>query len=113
MQNVHADARSAYRAVLVAIVVLAGALLIFAPTASANREDCPAGRICLWSGPTFGETRAFFEASETGCRPLNNIDPRSGWNRTSHTAEFPLSRTIGPGGEFSNIFPWTGEVCIR
>jgi hypothetical protein len=113
MHTVHVDARNMFVAALVGLVVLAGALFAFVPTASANREDCPAGRICLWNGPTFGEERAFFEASETGCRPLNNINPRSGWNRTSRTAEFPLSRTIGPGAEFSNIFPWGGEVCIR
>jgi Peptidase inhibitor family I36 len=113
MHNVLADARNVLLGTVVALAMLAGALLVLAPTASANREDCPAGRICLWSGPTFGGDRAFFEGSATGCHSLANIDPRSGWNHTgNHTAEFPFSRTIGPGASFSNIFPWGGNVCI-
>ncbi len=113
MQNVHARPRNLFLTTMVAFVVMASALLVLAPAASANREDCPAGRICLWAGPTFGGDRAFFEGSDVGCHSLANIDPQSGWNHTgNHTAEFPFTRTIGPGQEFHNIFPWGGNVCI-
>lgn len=99
---------------LVALALLGAALFVVTPTASANREECPEGRICLWSGPTFGEARAFFNGFETGCHSLASIDPRSGWNHTgNHTAIFPFIKTIRPGQSFSNEFPWGGEVCIE
>jgi len=113
MRGVQAEARNVVLSILIALVVLASAALVLAPTASANKEDCPSGKLCLWSGPTFGEARAFFTESETGCHSLANIDPRSGWNRTSHLAIFPYIKTIAPGGEFKNEFPWGGEVCIE
>lgn len=113
MHSVHVDTRNVVLGALVALVVLVGALLVLAPTASANKEDCPAGKICFWSGPTFGEAAAFFNGSETGCHSLAAINPRSGWNHSgNHTAEFPLTRVIPPGGEFANAFPWGGNVCI-
>jgi len=114
MHNVQVANRNVFLTALVALVMLAGALLVFAPTASANREDCPAGKICLWAGPTYGGERAFFNGSETGCHSLASIDPQSIYNNTTgHTAEFPFSRTIRAGQFFANQFPWGGEVCIR
>jgi len=114
MHNLPVGARSTFLSAWVALVVMVSALLVFAPTASANREDCPAGKVCLWAGPTFGGERAFFNGEETGCHPLGSIDPRSIWNHTgNHTAIFPFSRTIRPGESFANLFPWGGEVCIE
>jgi len=113
MHDVQVDPRNMFLGALLALVLLASAAFALTPTASANREECPAGRLCLWSGPTFGEARAFFNESETGCHSLANIDPRSGWNRTGHTATFPFIKTIPSGGEFRNEFPWGGEVCIQ
>jgi len=114
MHSVQVETRNVLVGVLVTLVLLVGAAFVLTPTASANREDCPEGRICLWSGPTFGEARAFFNGFETGCHSLASIDPRSGWNHTgNHTAIFPFIKTIGPGREFRNEFPWGGEVCIE
>lgn len=104
--------RAAWQAVALLGLLVA---MTFALTtdASANRSDCPSGKICLWSGPTFGEQQAFFE--DTGCKPLNNIDPRSGFNNTNNRIfslqQWPYA-TIWWGESWSNGSPYTGEICI-
>jgi Peptidase inhibitor family I36 len=110
-------ARKVSLSALVALALLAGALFVATPKASANKEDCPSGDICLWSGPTFGtEPRAFFTSAETGCKPLNNINPRSAFNNSSsRTAEFPGFINLGPGRSWENAPEpgWQFNMCIR
>ena len=107
------DTRNVFPSVLIALVVAAG-FLILTPQASAEKSDCPAGKICVWAGPTFGGAAAFFDGSETGCKALSSIDPRSAWNHTgNHTASFPSGTLpLGPGGSFSERLPYTGSMCI-
>jgi hypothetical protein len=108
---------------LLALVVLTSALLVGASTASATideKSDCPSGKICLWSGPTFGGQQSFWNGSETGCHALENIDPQSMWNHTgNHTAVFfvgvfgETELGIGPGETFQWGSPYTRGFCIR
>jgi len=97
------------------LAVMIGTFFTLAPKASAATEDCPAGKICLWAGKTFGGQQAFFDGSETGCKSLSNIDPGSMRNHTgNHTATFfPGPVAIGPGLEFNFGEPgYTGSMCI-
>jgi hypothetical protein len=112
--DVQVDARKIFLSALLALVVLASALLVIAPKASANKEDCPAGKVCLWAGPTFGGERAFFNGEELGCHSLASINPRSAWNHTGNKkVTFPGLLVMFPGAEFSNLEPaWPGEICI-
>lgn len=83
------------------------------------KSDCPAGKICLWSGPTFGGQQSFWNGSETGCHALESIDPESVYNHTgNHTAVFfigPFNVELGisPGETFQFSEPYTKEFCIR
>lgn len=98
MHNVQVETRNVFLSALVAFVVLAGALFVFAPTASANREDCPAAKVCLWSGPTYGGSAAFFNGEDTGWHSLAEINPQSAWNHTgNHAVLFDGLTWINPG----------------
>jgi hypothetical protein len=115
--SIQLDTRNVFLSALVALVVLAGALLVLAPTASANRSDCPLNTVCLWEGPTFGGDRAFFSENDEGCKPLNNIDPKSGYNRAD-SAIVSLSgglfySVLWPGDDFENLSDgYDGQICI-
>ena len=112
--SVRLDTRLTLLSALVALTVMVGALLTFAPRASAVLTDCPAGDICLWAGKFFGGQRAFFAGSETGCHSLANIDPLSMRNHTgNHTALFfPGPVGIGPSAEFNFSPAYKGSMCI-
>lgn len=43
------------------------------------KSDCPAGKVCFWSGNTYGGQQAFFPEVK-GCYGLANIDPHSVYN---------------------------------
>jgi hypothetical protein len=114
MHNVYEDTRNTLLCTLIALVVLAGALFVFAPVASANREDCPAAKVCLWSGESFGGQQAFFNGEDHGWHSLENIDPSSAWNHTgNHWILFNGLTWLGPG-ETIRIFPaFTGSIFIE
>jgi hypothetical protein len=101
---------------LVALVVLAGAFFALAPKASAgttDKSDCPSGKICLWAGPTFGGQQSFWNASETGCHALANINPQSAYNNTSNRhATLTGFTTIGHGASVGWGFEYGGQLCI-
>lgn len=98
---------------LIALVVMAGAFLALAPEAMAERSECPAGKICLWSGPTYGGQKSFWNGYETGCHALANIDPESMWNHTGeHYATMPGLGMTAPGVYWGWGYPYTGELCI-
>jgi hypothetical protein len=53
--------QSGKRARLIALLALmASASAVLAPSAVADRSDCPAQYLCLWDGPTYGGARAQF-----------------------------------------------------
>ena len=98
---------------LLALLMTAGALLILTPEASAERSDCPAGKICLWAGATYGGQQSFWNGYETGCHALSNIDPQSIWNHTgNHSAAMSGLGITGPGVYWTWGYPYTGELCI-
>jgi peptidase inhibitor family I36 len=115
--NTAPAARKAFLSALLTLVALTGVLLALSSPASANKEDCPPGKVCLWSGPTFGgEIRAFFNGEEVGCHSLENINPRSAFNHTgNHLAIFPEFITLGPGRSWENAPEpgWQFNMCIR
>lgn len=103
---------------LVALALLASSFLMFAPNAAAlDKSDCPSGKICLWAGPTFGGQQSFWNAWETGCHALANIDPRSAFNNTGNRiAQFTGGQfysLLWPSDSFSNLSSgYTGHMCI-
>jgi hypothetical protein len=107
------DRRRGFLGLLVAMIAVSGTLLALAPAASADKSDCPAGKICLWSGPTFGGQRSFWDASETGCHALENIDPQSAYNHTSNRhLEMQSFTTILHQTSVGWGFEFTGGMCI-
>ncbi len=107
------ERRNLFLSALVVIIMLASALALAAPKASAVTNDCPAGKICLWAGQTFGGQQSFWNASETGCHALASIDPQSVRNNTgSGYATFPGWGMVAPGVELQRGNPYTGELCI-
>jgi len=112
--KIQVDPRHLFMSALVALVLMAGVLLSLAPKASAVTSDCPSGKICLWAGQTFGGQQSFWNAWETGCHALANIDPRSVRNNTGNrTAWLPGWGAVGPGVEVATANPYTGELCIQ
>jgi hypothetical protein len=109
-------ARKVSLSALVALVLLAGALFVAVPKASANRSDCPSNYVCFWAGQTYGsEPRAFFHASDTGYKPLNNINPGSIFNNTSNRIvsldQWPYS-VLWPQESVPNLGAYPGGATI-
>jgi len=77
---------------------------VFAPTASANREDCPAQYVCLWDGPTFGEDRRQFH--DNG---LQNLSDFSFNDRTSSI----FNNTNRWAAIYEHAWGGGGRRCIR
>jgi hypothetical protein len=103
---------------LIAVAVVTGALLALAPKASAVKSDCPFGYVCLWSGPTYGGSAAFFQGSELGVKSLANIDPRSAWNHTANkivgVTGGSFESVLWEGGSFDNLSSgYTGHIVIN
>jgi hypothetical protein len=97
---------------LISLLLLGLILLASAPKASANTGDCPSGKICLWAGQTFGGQQSFWNAWETGCHALENIDPTSIRNNTNNREVYsPV--TVGPGLEYQWFSPYGGGFCFR
>jgi hypothetical protein len=116
------NTRNVFLGALIALVMLASALLTIAPKASAeitDKSDCPNGKVCLWSGPTFGGQQSFWNAWETGYHGLENIDPQSVYNRTSNRVAvffigpFKVELGVYPGETFQFGSPYTGGFDIR
>jgi Peptidase inhibitor family I36 len=97
---------------LLALALLVVAVAAYAPQAKADQSDCPGQTVCLWSGYTYGGSRAFFAASETGCHGLGAINPQSLYNNTSNRrVTWPVA--VGPGGTYQWLSPWSGYVCFE
>lgn len=75
--------RKLFMSVLAAAALLAGALSMTAPTASAALSDCPRNAVCIWSGTLGGGQMSWFGEGDTGCHPHPNNTPIwSAYNRT-------------------------------
>lgn len=112
MMNIEGSAWVSLPAVMVALVLFAIAYLALAPHASANTTDCPSGKICLWSGPTFGGEKSFWNASETGCHALEGIDPQSLRNNTTNREVYSPVNVLA-GLEYQWFSPYGGGFCFK
>jgi peptidase inhibitor family I36 len=113
--DIRLDRRNVLLSGLITLVLFGCALLAFAPRSLAVTNDCPAGKICLWSGPTFGGDKSFWSESDTGCHALENIDPTSMRNNTDNRlATLPgvLGSPLGHTKEFTFLNDYTGQLCI-
>lgn len=52
---------------LAALTLLAGALFVAAPKASASLKQCSEGTVCVWAGRNFEGKFDWWPASSTGC----------------------------------------------
>jgi hypothetical protein len=106
-------ARKVSLSALVALALLAGALFVATPKASASREQCTWGTVCAWSHLNFEGQFSWWWGSNTGCKAHEgNPNLRSFWNRTEWWDQIP--------GKGRSIAPWeilyvepavTGVIC--
>lgn len=107
------NVRQAILGGLIALVLLGTVLLALAPKASANTSDCPSQKICLWAGQTFGGQQSFWNAWETGCHGLENIDPMSIRNNTSNREVYSPVQLTFQSAEYQWFSPYGGGFCFR
>lgn len=109
-------ARKVSLGALVALALLAVALFVATPGASADRSQCSSNTICAWSNSGYIGNFSFWNASDRGCHNHeSNPRLRSVWNRTSNTISIPgKGLNIGPGGSISlegGANEITGVIC--
>ena len=81
------------RAFGLSVVLLAAATLpLGAQSANAAVEDCPEGKVCVWTGPEYSGQLASTDRPTAAC--IDGIS-RSGWNRA----------------EDLTVVLWTGPEC--
>jgi hypothetical protein len=104
----------AFLAAVAVLALLASALFIAAPTASASLSQCPENSVCVWQTKNFEGKFSHWSGSETGCKAhLDNPEIRSGWNRTGFNVRFGGKFTLGPNATFQlgTGEVLTGEIC--
>jgi hypothetical protein len=99
---------------IVALAVLA-VLLVAAPQASADRNQCSGNTVCVWSDSGYIGNFSWWGPG-SGCQSHGgNPSLRSVWNRTSNTITIPgRGINIGPGGSISlgsGENSITGVIC--
>ncbi len=110
-------ARKMFLSALVALALLAGALFVATPNASADRSQCSSNTVCAWSNSGYIGNFSFWAASDRGCHNHeSNPRLRSVWNRTNNTISIPgKGINVGPGGSISlegGANEITGVICI-
>jgi Peptidase inhibitor family I36 len=107
--------RRTFLSALAALTLLAGALFVAAPKASAAKSECPENAVCVWQNTNFTGIFSWWPASNTGCHNhSSNPNLRSGWNRTGVNVRFGGRGTFGPNTSFQiggGEPPLTGEIC--
>jgi hypothetical protein len=107
-------ARKVSLGALCALALLAGALFVATPKASAGLEQCSANQVCVWENNNFTGNFSWWWRSDTGCHNhAGNPNIRSAYNRTDYL--------VRPGGHPDIIRPgywWslysgsiTGQIC--
>jgi Peptidase inhibitor family I36 len=107
-------AQKVFLSALVALALLAGALFVAAPKASASKSQCSANTVCAWENSNFTGNFSQWAASDTGCHNhAGNPKIRSGWNRTGVNVRFGGAGVLEPGKAFELLSgdPITGEIC--
>jgi hypothetical protein len=106
-------ARKLFLSALAALALLAGALFVATPTASANLGQCSENTVCLWANEDYTGNFSFWAASDRGCHNHEgNPSLKSVWNRTSNTIEIPgRGFRIAPGAHIGWSEAATGVIC--
>lgn len=114
MHNVSVAQRT-FLSALAALVLLAGALFVAAPKASAAKSDCPANHVCAWEGYNYTGQLSYWAESNTGCHShAENPKIRSLWNRSGYRVRYGGQGVFEPGAFASQNpgeNPITGEIC--
>lgn len=115
MHAVPVYARKGFLAALVALALLAGALFVATPKASANISQCSANTACAWSNGGW-EGQFSWWPLNSGCHfHENNPSIRSIYNRTTRIIEVPgRGLLIFPGEAItlnSGVNSITGQIC--
>ena len=108
-------ARKALLSALVALALLTGALLVVAPKASANINQCSANTACVWSNEGWEGQFSWFPLN-SGCHfHEGNPSLRSVYNLTSRTIEIPGRNWRIRPREGISLLPGlnsiTGQIC--
>jgi Peptidase inhibitor family I36 len=95
-----AAVRTVFVSALAALTLLACALFVAAPKASASISECPENSVCVWAARNYEGQFSYWAASEKGCHNhANNKEIRSIANWTGHKVEvvgrFILEPDIG------------------
>jgi Peptidase inhibitor family I36 len=106
-------ARKVALSALVAIALLAGAMFVATPKASAGLEQCSANTVCVWEGNDFDGNFSWWARSNTGCHNHEgNPNIRSAWNRTDYRVRLggwgEIADDIAIGLGSGSI---TGQIC--
>jgi len=115
MHTVPVCARKGSLSALMTLTILAAALFVSTPKASASFESCASTKVCLWAGENgTGEMRVF-NGEDLGCKTLADIDPKSIYNHTGNKFVLVPGRglVIGPGFAINTEQKITGVICIE
>jgi hypothetical protein len=107
--------RTVFLSALAALTLLAGALFVAAPKASASVSQCSGNKVCIWAGRNYEGKFDWWAASETGCHNHEgNPEVRSIYNKTAYNVEvygrFILQSGIGVSLE-PGEGPITSAIC--
>lgn len=106
--------RNVFLSALAALTLLAGALFVAAPKASAAKSQCSANTVCAWENSNFTGNFSQWSAGETGCHNhAGNPNIRSGWNRIGSNVRYGGVLILEPGFAFEKPTgnAITGEIC--
>ena len=108
-------ARKVFLSTLAALALLAGAMFVATPKASAGLGQCSYNTVCAWSEEGWRGNFSWWSLN-SGCHNHEgNPRLRSVYNLTTRTIEIPgQGERILPGGTIS-LQPWmnaiTGVIC--
>jgi hypothetical protein len=105
--------RKALVSALVAFALVAGALFVAAPKASAGLDQCSPNTVCVWEGSNFNGNFSWWPAWDTGCHNhASNPNIRSGFNRTGYWVRFGGHGSFAPNTGFQlTSGSITGLIC--
>lgn len=103
----------AFLSVLVALALLAGALFIATPRASANLGQCQAGQVCIWLARNFEGQFSYWPQSSWGCHNhAEKPQVRSWANFSQFRVQVQGAGVTYPGVAVSlNEGYITGDLC--
>jgi hypothetical protein len=102
--------RTTLLGVLAALTLLAGALCVVPPKASASLSQCSSGHVCVWAARNYEGQFSSWPASNTGCHNHeSNPEVRSIANWTGYKVEV-VGRFILEAGFAVSLNSWEGPI---